>query len=330
LLQSIQVLRGIAAIMVVVTHASASFGVGSAGVDIFFVISGFIMVHTTYYNRGRLRPSLFLKRRIARVVPLYWLCSAVPAAHHEAQIRTILASLFFIPVKNSDGAIQTILQSGWTLNFEMFFYVTFAVCLMLPGKLVYPGILGALSALVVAGIICRPTTAALIYWTNPLLIEFMFGMAIAIAYERGFRMPRPAAMFLIAIGVLTFFVFWWDGYQTPDRVFAGSLTLWWGIPSALIVGGAAFADWRTPSSRLWAAALLLGNASYSIYLVHLIVFGLLRSAGPGIDSLPAFFHVVAAIAVGVLIYLLIEKRIASALRPVLSDKPRDISTPATA
>jgi exopolysaccharide production protein ExoZ len=313
--------------MVDVFHASASFGIGSAGVDIFFIISGFIMVHTTYASLGRLGPILFLKRRIARVVPLYWLCSAVPAAHHEVPIKSIVGSLLFIPIRNDDGVIQTVLQTGWTLNFEMFFYVIFAVCLMLPRRLVYPGIFAALSILILAGIASHPTTAALIYWTNPLLIEFMFGMGIALAYERGVRLSRPAGICAISLGFLVLFVFWLNNYQAPDRVYAWSLSLLWGVPSALIVGGAALSDRRAPATWLWPPVLLLGNASYSIYLSHLIVFRLIRFAGPDIDGLPPVVHVIAAIIIGVFTYIVIEKPIARTLAPMLREKPRPVPKP---
>ncbi len=147
MINNLQVTRAVAAYMVVLFHFLALFvwhlypeakylTFGAAGVDIFFVISGFIMVVTT--SDGKTGPADFLAKRIARIAPIYWLITLVLVAMSLAGLKPIgilrmqadwvVKSLFFIPF-NRDGYVEPINSVGWTLNYEMFFYVVFAVCL---------------------------------------------------------------------------------------------------------------------------------------------------------------------------------------------------------
>jgi exopolysaccharide production protein ExoZ len=108
---------------------------GGGGVDIFFVISGFIMVYTTQSHH--VGPFSFFVNRVVRIVPIYWLLTlavftlAVIAPHLLGATRAapseLLKSLLFIPFAKSNGAVQPILFLGWTLNYEMFFYMLFAL-----------------------------------------------------------------------------------------------------------------------------------------------------------------------------------------------------------
>jgi exopolysaccharide production protein ExoZ len=306
MLFSIQALRGLAAVMVVLFHAS-SFEIGSAGVDIFFVISGFIMLHTNRDDFGRAgAPVLFFKRRIARIVPLYWLFTVAVYRPKLVTLSTLVGSLFFVPVRNPDGLMRTVLQSGWTLDFEMFFYVVFAVALWQPRKLGLPLIFAALSCFVLLGITIKPSQAAFIYWTNPLLLEFMFGLAIALLYQHGIRLSSALGLGLIAVGALVLAAFQLTGYPTPNRVYAGDLAILWGAPAAIIVGGAALSDSGKPANGCWRPAQILGDASYSIYLSHLITLGLLRRL---VGDLPHFgvVYSLAAVLAGVGVHFFIER-----------------------
>ncbi|PZN94338.1 MAG: acyltransferase, partial [Hyphomicrobiales bacterium] len=154
-----QVLRAIAAFMVAVHHIQADAAVVApqgglspvwrdilpwmAGVDIFFVISGFIMVHASGELFGRPGATrLFLERRIARIVPLYWAATTlflligyvVPAALNSGapDLGQIMASYLFWPAVSTQGLVQPVYSLGWTLNYEMLFYVLFAAALVLP------------------------------------------------------------------------------------------------------------------------------------------------------------------------------------------------------
>ena len=151
-LSNIQILRGIAAVMVLVYHIGNEFGdrgfpeplphfwMGSAGVDVFFVISGFIMVHSTAEAFARPgAPWLFLARRLVRLAPLYWLITtifvvvALVEARHTGLAadapRWFAASYAFLFYPHGDAGDFPLYAQGWTLNFEMFFYVCFAAVL---------------------------------------------------------------------------------------------------------------------------------------------------------------------------------------------------------
>ena len=107
---------------------------GAAGVDIFFVVSGFIMVVTTM--KRDMAPGEFLLHRIARIVPVYWVVTILlfaivmygfkPVGIMRMQPDWLAKSLLFIPF-DRDGRVEPIISVGWTLNYEMFFYLLFAL-----------------------------------------------------------------------------------------------------------------------------------------------------------------------------------------------------------
>ena len=180
-LQGIQALRAIAALLVVFGHAAheaeaiaarvgvpaidPSFLYWGSGVDIFFVISGFIMVHTSAELFGR--PGawrIFLGRRIARIVPLYWLLTSllligslfVPQLLNVpiGDWQHILASYLFIPSLRGGSEIRPVMALGWTLNFEMFFYLLFAGAMFLPLRRGMAALAVTLLGLALIGMAC--------------------------------------------------------------------------------------------------------------------------------------------------------------------------------
>ena len=179
LIPTIQYLRAIAAMMVVWHHAREQLPglkfffpseFGPSGVDLFFVISGFIMVATT---TGPGRPFNFIARRLIRVVPLYWLltCTMVALAWKLPQLfRTIdlapahvLQSLLFIPHYSPSfpGMAWPVLVPGWTLNFEMFFYAVFAATLSLAQPMRLWALAAVMSTLVIVGLSMGPFAGAM-------------------------------------------------------------------------------------------------------------------------------------------------------------------------
>ncbi len=133
-LQSIQALRAIAATSVILVHIPF-IGKGAFGVDIFFVISGFIICYISSLNSDD-----FLLKRVFRIVPLYWLGTfgvfllalVVPAWLNAttANLTDLAKSLFLIPYKREDGGTFPMLFLGWTLEYEMFFYFAFGLALV--------------------------------------------------------------------------------------------------------------------------------------------------------------------------------------------------------
>lgn len=276
--RSIHYLRGLAAIMVCIFHIFANtkfllddiYGVWwmQGGVDIFFVISGFVMVSST---SGRaVSPGRFLTQRIQRIVPLYWFATLVVMLQIPGQWGLKIQSLLFIPAMNPKvGMIQPILEPGWTLNYEMFFYLAFACSLFLKEAYRFLAIASLFLGLWLWGVMMQNGDLVGFY-SRPIVMEFVLGMAIA---KFGLRLPRLA----VPIGLLAMFALQSTGF---DRV------LIFGLPAALIVAGALSAEDRLPK---WQLANLMGSASYSIYLFHLLVLGAVISLWPyGGEGKPMF------------------------------------------
>jgi peptidoglycan/LPS O-acetylase OafA/YrhL len=170
-IRNVQALRGLAALLVVFVHLDnllLAIGLstfGGAGVDIFFVISGFIMVYTTADRH--VTPWSFMADRIARIVPIYWLitlavfCIALVSPMllqaTRADWNELVKSLFFIPFTKADGVVAPMFYVGWTLNYEMFFYLLFALGLAFPSNRAGAvAVICCLVCLVGAGLVGQP------------------------------------------------------------------------------------------------------------------------------------------------------------------------------
>lgn len=283
LIYPIQYLRGIAALMVVAHHATnqiagvsdhVAFNFGPSGVDLFFVISGFIMVVTT----SDLGPQEFMKRRILRVVPLYWLLTismigaALVAPGLFKTLRfsteTVVKSLLFIPHHSLGfpGVPWPVLVPGWTLNYEMFFYLIFALSLFLPVALRLGALALVFGVLIALGYALGPfERVELQTYTSPLLFEFICGAAIAHLWFRE-RVNFPVWMSICTVAMGVFLLVQRD--QAPLGYFNQMLG------AVLLIVGALngrFGRWRNRT------LLALGDASYSTYLTHIFTLGMVRA-----------------------------------------------------
>jgi exopolysaccharide production protein ExoZ len=298
--RSIQILRGVAASMVVLSHTTP-YMVGAAGVDIFFVISGFIIYRV---SQGR-EPIAFLKDRARRILPVYYLFSLPWAAF------AIAAGIFTLPMAITSATLWPIvgapmlpvLKSGWTLSFEVLFYVATAATLAWPKLRRALPVLWALS---LAGAILTGSPV-LRFIGNPIIVEFAFGILIA---RMGWRNRRLGAV-AMALALTAFVAMGWMhiDLDSPIAVFDMALPWrWaeWGIPAALLVWGALqFEDLLT--ARHWRPLEYLGDASYSLYLTNLLVTTLIR-------GLPAPLLFLICMAVGIVAYRYVERPILSAMR----------------
>lgn len=325
-LPSIQALRAIAAIAVAVAHAchylEKELGIpnplpgsefGSAGVDLFFVISGFVMVYASErFFRREARPAEFFLRRLARIVPLYWVTTSIILAYlllHYGSLQAVhfspavvIASYLFIPYPQTDGYMAPIHGVGWSLNFEMFFYVCF--CLALPlGRRLGVAVLTALLVGLVA--INRTLPPPLDYLAEPIVLEFAMGMLIALAVREGYRLPVIVCAALVSTGVVGFVLSYW--HTDIDHMVA------WGIPSALVVAGVTLAKAPLKSGPLARGVSFLGDASYSLYLVHPIAVTLPRRLlGPYLNGaaaplLHAALLLAVAIAAACMVHVVFER-----------------------
>jgi len=334
--KSIQVLRAVAAIGVLTLHAATekvthmggepgpfrNFLLGAAGVDLFFVISGFVMVYSSESLFGRTEgPRTFFLRRLARIAPLYWAVTVAIILYiytvHGAKLweiyspASLIASFLFWPYPRIDGFAFPVHLLGWTLNFEMFFYAVFAFAILLPRRVAIPAVSIAFVALAAAG---RYLSLPLpfLFWANPIIVEFCYGMAIALIYREGFRLP-PAAAWALGIAACA-------AYASAYAPINEWRVLYWGLPGAALVAACALSahTWRPgPAGRFFG---LLGDASYSLYLVHPLTFPLVRwtigrfFVGTDAGWVYAAIAYAAAIAASVACYLAFERPITRALQ----------------
>lgn len=327
-IRSIQVLRAVAAIAVVASHAidqypevqlpKALHHLGHAGVDLFFVISGFLMMHLHQKDFGEPgTPGAFLTKRLIRIMPIYWLLSAFALAlalflpqlfdsARSIELDALIGNFLFIPWPDSAGEVNRLLVVGWTLDYEMYFYLLFAVAMMFRnGALVlFPFLIWS----VIAGRLFHPDHPWLQLVTSPLLLEFTAGMAIALIAKAA--VPRFLAWSFMVAALA------WLALATyqplPMRI------LNWGVPAVMIVLACVWLRFEC-QSLIGRALVVAGDASYSIYLVQVFA---LPAAVIAIrlvaDPLPVVAKIIlawgCACLSGVCVWRLVERPITRALR----------------
>lgn len=278
----IQALRFIAAMMVVVTHATfyvserlitgfPVWGKGASGVDVFFVISGFVMMISSQSLVDRPDGAQqFALRRLIRIVPLYWAALSLKAAFmlvapgvtllSAIDPVSFITSYLFIPSFNADGEIKPLLGVGWTLNFEMFFYCLFALALWLriePLKFVT----GAFIVCCTLALFRNDSWPSGSFYCDTIVLEFAFGMLLARGIMNGFRLPPAVCIALILFGFAALFQPWVSADWFVWR------PVFWGIPAAMIVTGTACLN-PVLDGRVPKVLIALGEASYALYLFH--------------------------------------------------------------
>lgn len=340
MLTNVQALRALAAFLVVFVHLQAlatrlglgpsAFEFGNSGVDLFFVISGMIMVLTT--SRSRPDAAEFMRNRIARVAPFYWLVTlgvfglalAAPALFQgtEADPGYLLKSLFFVPYQRPDGMLFPIVFVGWTLNYEMAFYVLFALGLALRSERAgFLFTLGVLAAAVAGGLAIGPASPVARFYSAPIVLEFGLGMLIGrFAYRLRAVRARSAATLAVGVCAFVFMVsaaFIWPG---AERL------LIFGLPAAVVVLSAVQTE-REGAVLRRPAVKLLGDASFAIYLTHFFVtqaavkaverFGLTQP-WQLILAIVCAFAAVAVVGVGVHLY--VERPVSRMVRNLLGGR----------
>jgi exopolysaccharide production protein ExoZ len=306
-LLNIQGLRGFAALAVVLVHLTGSGGllplprIGQAGVDVFFVISGFLMVEISRDRRPA--PWTFMAQRCARIVPFYWLMTvcvflialAVPHALAATTAATadLIRSLLFIPFRKPNGLIQPTLFVGWSLNYEMFFYVCFALGLgVRRAARGYALTAALLLGLIALGALVPDGGPIFSFYTSPLSLEFLAGMAIAVLcpwrrrpLTRTLAMSFAGVAFAAASAVLLL-----------PLLASGPMLLLCGGPAVLLVGAAVRlerAGWRVRTPAL----VRLGDASFALYLTHPFAIEAVRVVADRFDPLGIAWPVTAPMAV---------------------------------
>ena len=306
-IQSIQILRAVAALCVLFGHlqqhvVGLAKGVGEArepwlawaggfGVDLFFCISGFIIVLSARKVMGQAGAGAdFMVRRLIRVVPLYWIatCAYLPIFLLGASTAgrdwfwPWLASLAFVPypVFGDWASPYPLLTLGWTLNYEMWFYLSMAVALTLARRHVVTWTALWMGGLVALGTWLDPAHLQLHFWSRPIVLEFVAGAALGMAHARvGLKLSWVAAAGLLGVALAwvvadPFGLMHASGPTPNDWVRLAA----WGAPAWLILLAATACPeaGRLSVGPLAAPWVRLGDASYSLYLLHpfvLIVVG---------------------------------------------------------
>jgi peptidoglycan/LPS O-acetylase OafA/YrhL len=273
-----------------------------AGVDVFFVISGFVIVHASaplFAAAGGW--ALFLRRRLARIVPLYWIMTtaflAVLLSSREAihgdigGFGFVLASYLFLPWPRPDGVMQPAFGLGWTLNYEMFFYLLFTPFLRLGRRRAVIGAGILLCALVVLVPVLAPLSPVLRFWCDPILMEFVFGMEIALIASMGIVLPFGVRTVLVLAAIVAFHL---------DADGAGVRPVIYGLPAMALVAAAALLPASAARGRVENTLVRLGDASYAMYLVHPFVmrgFTILWHGIHAHNEVTGTIYVVAGLAV---------------------------------
>ena len=344
---NLQVLRAAAALLVFFHHFIPVIGRvfpdvrkyegGASGVDIFFVLSGFIMVVTTY-NKD-VDPFKFLMNRVVRVVPIYWMMTllivslfivgARPLGVMELQPSYVWKSLFFIPFERG-GFWEPVLSVGWTLNYEMFFYFVFSILMFIRNsqyRLIF--LVFFLFSLVASGLIF-PFDDYFKYYSSPVILDFAFGAAFG-AFFSGLRndsiLVGPRGSWLLIVLGVVIIISTSSGFSLYNNNILRPLT--WGVAGMLLVSGCVFLERNGYVAKHWFL-LSLGNASYSIYLVHnlMIQISMKTVAMTGLSGLAfllftAFFALALTTIFGLASYRFIEAPINQAYRK--RNKARDLS-----
>lgn len=331
-LRDLQALRGVACLLVVLYHVAVleagsvwdarlvwpfeRFGFG--GVDVFFVLSGFIIMAAHHHKLGtaaEFRPYLF--KRLWRIFPAYWACFAAVAVLFgggldPASTPGYAGRVVFDALLLPHGRVNVAIPQAWTLSYELMFYALFGAFFLQP-RANLPRLLGGwLAAAVVCSFAVRPQWHFLLWPLSPYTIEFLLGTLAALSVQ---KLPPRAGPVALAVGGcwaaagvgLSLFGVAPSSESPVERLCC------FGGPAALIVLGVAVRE-RAGTTTFPRVFRGVGNVSYSIYLTHVAVLWAFQIAGVyavpwgrPVQVLWIAVQVAAACGVGYGVYRLVEK-----------------------
>ncbi len=333
----LQVLRLFASAMIILYHSDRIGSRGYFGVSVFFVLSGFLALHTT---NSPVAPGRYLLRRAIRLLPLYWIFTVItfviltarPGISNMSDEDPLhfLYSMLFIPYIGKTGTALPILAVGWTMYYEVAFTVLFALALLISRRHRFAVCSALLLLLTAAGLILKPQPVFLQFYMNPWLFDFFLGLLACAGYHRLRRsapadapllsgLSRPAGTAVraaLSAAALASLVFLLCNVRFSFPLHDAFRL---GIPSCILLFSLVLLlDRAAVPSKL----LTLGNMTYSVFLVEYFTTSVYKRLLPGPLSLPltvlsllALFAV--TFAVSVIPYSLIEVRLTAYLQKKL-------------
>ena len=338
---SIQVCRGLAALLVVFTHIEGIetkyfavnhlrlFRYGDLGVDLFFVISGVVIASVSAGKFGHPRGAcIFLYHRLARIFPVFWIYTTLTLVAYFITLQTIagrfniVASYLLIP-----NHLPMLLLQGWTLSFELYFYLIISLLLFLAPERIVPWLLALWGVSVILlklhiGLSPHPIIQLLI---SPSVCEFLAGWILFRIYRRS-QLHPAAGIFVLAasLALLIAVIFQYDPSSIADHPWRRPIL--YGSFATLFLFGALELE-RTKLIHYLPFFASIGDWSYSIYLSHVLVLNLIaRLVAPSL-SYPAAMALIlvvgitAVLLIGYLSYTWIERPLLALLhRPAPSPR----------
>ncbi len=336
-IKSIQFLRFIAASLVVISHSMLAIDLyfrdsisrsslyfanfGGVGVHIFFVISGFIMVYTSFGGGVQtFYPSKFLLRRFIRIYPIYWiyaifylLAHQVVADQYHLSYQEIIRALLLLP-----GDSSLIIGPSWTLAYEVYFYICFGIFMFLGPLRGLASMTLFFLASIAIGASFHADGPGFHVVTDVLLMEFLAGAWIAYFFVAGVDVGARLANALIVLDLAGFSAGFAYGYHRLPSIFM------WGVPSAFLIAGFVFKERGDRLSSLVQRTSFLGDSSYSLYLLHILLIDVFFSAYLTLFANPGFGYVaiclaltVVCVAIALVFYELLERRIVGVLQSMV-------------
>ena len=357
-INSIQLLRAVAVLLVVHCHIldmqqgnplQRRFfylqNFGAVGVDIFFVISGFIItVISRTYLPGKQGGYFFVKRML-RVVPLYWLVSFLITGYTYFRhgklfaMASIIKTISFFPFFGKSATAFPVIYQGWTLSFELSFYSITAIALATGSKKYMLMIVLFFCCFIGLNYVFDNQVIFINFFGNGIMLEFLMGVLVGLLFLSDLRL-KPFISNIVTLagigGLAASLVMGYGMISEATYTFYGSLSLArsviWGIPSALLVAGLVMKEkWRPLHIHpFWIA---IGNASFSVYLTHVFFiqplylrwqsWGLQGKIQPDIQI---FISMAIAVAGGYLFYRLVELPLLRRLGSYINKPDKPVSS----
>jgi peptidoglycan/LPS O-acetylase OafA/YrhL len=290
------------------------------------VISGFIitLVAKKFVREHGFQD--FLTKRLLRILPIYWILTLFELIHalmrhpERLPLNTTIKSMILLPIFDQGSFIFPLISLGWTLSFELYFYLIVALFLLRKRKNFIVQLIAFMGSLVCIGLFVPEINNPLFrFITNPIVIEFLLGCLIGMLYLSGSRLKPTLSYGLLGIAFLMFLstiIFGNGDTSRAESILIDNKApirlLVWGIPSAALVAGLLFLE-LNQRLQFNKQLILIGDASYSIYLTHYFALTLFTKFWY-VSRLPfpdvfIILAIMFATLIGTGFYLLVEKKL---------------------